>query len=82
MDTEASDDKGKQDDSDKPDSDKPDSDKPPLDASNEDTVKAPSLADVSLPMVRSYPLDLPTDPKELKRFNDDVKAITRRICGN
>lgn len=81
MDTEASDDKDKQDDKDNhDDKDKPD--KPPLDASDQDVVKPPSLVDVSLPMVRSYPLDLPTDPKELKRFNDDVKAITRRICGN
>lgn len=76
MDTDASDDKDKQNDKEKQD----DKDKPP--PSDDDAVKPPSLADVSLSMVRSYPLDLPTDPKELKRFNDDVKAITRRICGN
>ena len=75
MDPEASDDKGKQ-----VDSDKPDSDKPPLDASDQDTLD--SIPHGALPMVRSYSLDLPTHPKELKRFNDDVKDITRRICGN
>jgi len=83
METEPSDDKGKQVDKGKQDdSDKPDNDKPPLDASDDDAVKPPSLADGCLPMVRSYPLDLPTDPKKLKRFNEEVKAITRRICGN
>jgi hypothetical protein len=77
METEPSDDKGKQ-----VDSDKPDNYKPPLDASDDDAVKPPSLADGCLPMVRSYSLDLPTDSKKLKRFNEEVKAITRRICGN
>ena len=88
MDTEASDDKGMQvdkgtqvDKGKQVDSDSHEN-KPPLDPSDEDALESPSVPQDSLPMVRSYSLDLPTDPKQLIRFNEDVRAIKRRICGN
>jgi hypothetical protein len=81
MDTEASDTKGKQIENGKPDNDNHiDNDKPPLDPSDEDALE--SIPHGSLPMVRSYSLDLPTEPDQLQQFNKEVDAITHRILRN
>jgi hypothetical protein len=37
--------------------------------------------DVTLPMVKSYALDIPTDPAELAQFDRSVSGIFRRITG-
>jgi len=36
----------------------------------------------TLPMVASYELDLPTDPRKLKQFNEDVALQAGRITGS
>jgi len=36
----------------------------------------------SLPVVQSYPLDLPEDRDALEVFNKQVDALTRRITGS
>ena len=37
--------------------------------------------DVKLPMVRSYAMDIPTDPAELAQFDRSVSSIFYRITG-
>ena len=37
--------------------------------------------DVKLPMVRSYAMDIPTDPAELAQFDRSVSSILYRITG-
>jgi hypothetical protein len=40
-----------------------------------------SVPVVSLPVVRSYPLDLPTQPSKRAKFDAEVDAMVRRITG-
>jgi hypothetical protein len=51
-------------------------------ADNENPTEPPGTPVGSLPMVRSYSLDLPTDPEQLQKFNEAVDTITCRIHGN
>jgi hypothetical protein len=51
-------------------------------ADNENPTEPPVTPVGSLPMVRSYSLDLPTDPEQLQKFNEEVETITCRIHGN
>ena len=42
-------------------------------------VEAPPV--VSLPVVASYPLDLPTEPRKRAKFDAEVDAMVRRVTG-